>query len=315
MRVLIRGANGHTPLKVSDGTNFAQTLLNLGHVIVDDIDEGPEILICVDYERKAKRDIKVANERGIPTVLVINEPSVVQPDHSRESVRGMFDRVIEVGRPGSPSPFFPQTWQEMIFTEHRKLACVLVNADKWSFDPGGLYGLRLEAASRIGLIDTFGQGWGRPNWIRFAHRFADLAIRVRALQGINLSKARYMLSRPLNYGGAIEDKISTMSRYKVALVIENSFELVTEKFFDALFAGCVPVYVGRGLAEYGLPSSLAVSCEPDLDSILNGIEEAMRTDLRSHHKAISQFLSLESTIESWRADKAIRRTVDACLEH
>lgn len=314
MRVLLNGANGHTSLKDSDGTNFAQALLNLGHKIVGDIDEGPEIVICVDYARKAKRDLIVANAQGIPTVLVINEPSVVQPDHARESVRRMFNRVIEVGRPGSPSPFYPQTWQEMLLTEERRLACVLVNADKWSFDPGGLYDLRLEAASKTDLIDTFGHGWDRPNWIRLAHRFADLAIRVRARQGFDLSKARNMLSRPMNFGGAIDDKIATMSKYKVALVIENSFELVTEKFFDALFAGCVPVYVGRPLDEYGLPHTLAVSCEPDCDSILRGIEVAMRTDLRRHHRATSQFLSLESTIESWRADKAISRTVEACFE-
>ncbi|OGM93855.1 hypothetical protein A2524_00585 [Candidatus Wolfebacteria bacterium RIFOXYD12_FULL_48_21] len=55
------------------------------------------------------------------------------------------------------------------------------------------------------------------------------------------------------YRGTVEDKGETLARYKFAFCLENSiFEgNVTEKIFDALFAACVPVYLGApDIADY-----------------------------------------------------------------
>lgn len=55
------------------------------------------------------------------------------------------------------------------------------------------------------------------------------------------------------YKGSIEDKTHVLSQYKFAFCFENSiFEgYVTEKIFDVMFAGCVPVYCGApDIVEY-----------------------------------------------------------------
>lgn len=46
--------------------------------------------------------------------------------------------------------------------------------------------------------------------------------------------------------GPIEDKMITLRNYKFSLCFENAeFEgYVTEKIFDSLFAGCIPIYLG-----------------------------------------------------------------------
>jgi hypothetical protein len=49
-----------------------------------------------------------------------------------------------------------------------------------------------------------------------------------------------------NYLGPCEDKIKTMSRYKYAIVFENTADCYTsEKYWDAIQAGCVPLYRGE----------------------------------------------------------------------
>jgi hypothetical protein len=49
-----------------------------------------------------------------------------------------------------------------------------------------------------------------------------------------------------NYLGPCEDKIKTMSRYKYAIVFENTADCYTsEKYWDAKMAGCEPLYRGQ----------------------------------------------------------------------
>lgn len=48
------------------------------------------------------------------------------------------------------------------------------------------------------------------------------------------------------YRGTVDDKKETLSQYKFAFCLENSIfqGYVTEKIFDSMFAGCVPIYYG-----------------------------------------------------------------------
>lgn len=48
------------------------------------------------------------------------------------------------------------------------------------------------------------------------------------------------------YRGSVEDKHATLRQYRFSFCLENSvFEgYVTEKIFDVMFAGCVPIYCG-----------------------------------------------------------------------
>lgn len=65
-------------------------------------------------------------------------------------------------------------------------------------------------------IDIFGKGWG------YLERFKK------------------------NYFGVVEDKIKKLGEYKFCLVFENhkSPYYITEKIFDSLKAGCIPIYFG-----------------------------------------------------------------------
>ncbi len=60
------------------------------------------------------------------------------------------------------------------------------------------------------------------------------------------SYGRFLRNRRLAHDQGRATKLSVLSQYKFNLAYENSIETdyITEKFFDPLLAGCVPVYMG-----------------------------------------------------------------------
>ena len=96
-----------------------------------------------------------------------------------------------------------------------------------------LYSKRIDAVGSLApldAIDLYGRGWERW-WTRKAATPAYW--RHRAAIG-------------RSYRGACSSKMETLSRYRFSLCFENTTMLgyVTEKIFDCLYAGTVPVYLG-----------------------------------------------------------------------
>jgi hypothetical protein len=76
---------------------------------------------------------------------------------------------------------------------------------------------------------------GRTEYVRELMRYLDVDSYGRALQNRTLAE---------DHGR--ETKLATIARYRSTLACENSIadDYVTEKFFDPLIAGSVPVYLG-----------------------------------------------------------------------
>lgn len=139
--------------------------------------------------------------------------------------------------------FFPQPYQlkdcQLLNFNQKEFLAMVVNAktiDDWrkkiilklmyGFNVREIYSERLKAIkffAEKGNLDLFGFSWAQKNF----DKLTNLAIKKV-------------------YRGAVEDKLKTLKNYKFALCFENTiFEgYVTEKIFDALFAGCVPIYFG-----------------------------------------------------------------------
>lgn len=84
----------------------------------------------------------------------------------------------------------------------------------------------------------YGVGWDRINFnIKFIGRYLNRLI--------PLTKA---LAEPWPlYEGPVKNKLEVLSRYKFSICYENARDItgyITEKIFDSLAAGCVPIYWG-----------------------------------------------------------------------
>jgi hypothetical protein len=104
-----------------------------------------------------------------------------------------------------------------------------------------------------------------------------------------------------------------MAKFKVAVVIENSQEYMSEKFFDSLFARCIPVYVGAELEPFGIPDSLYVKAAPTRESVSKAISIALAMDYESWRSKVDAFLEDPQTRDKWDGKSATRRILELSL--
>lgn len=119
--------------------------------------------------------------------------------------------------------------------------CVMITANKSSRHPLELYSERKSTVrwferNRPGKLDLYGMGWERRLFegpLRPLNRLSPLT--------------RLFAEKFPSYRGPVDRKLPVLRKYKFAICYENAREIsgyITEKIFDALFAGCVPVYWG-----------------------------------------------------------------------
>lgn len=309
MKILFTGINHSTALSNANPISFTSVASQLGFERVFSLSEIPDIVVCIDFRRKDLSVIRSAKKLNIPVVLILAEPSVVIPEHANESILGEFDRLLQVGRASNSALVpWPQSWRDVQTDLNRLSAPVLINADKWSFIKGNNYWLRSAIIQDSPILDLYGPGWSRPQFIRLAHRIYDLLRAVKSRTKITFRGIEFLLIRPRNYRGEASDKIDVMSKYKVALVIENSNEYLSEKLFDAWFAGCIPVYVGPDTSKFGLSDSLVVKSGATVSELQGAIKTAMEMNHEVFLKNLEKFITSESA-QKWRSELILRETL------
>lgn len=185
--------------------------------------------------------------------------------------------------------FWPQARDEVdpdLWCRRDRDFLVMINSNKLPrlYDRE-LYTERVRAVEhfhRFGEIDLYG-----PNWDKSPRRLGKTwmpgFVRM-ALQ--RLSDLRYRLWRPPEYAAAAEahrgfaeSKPETLSRYDFALCFENMVleGWITEKLFDCLFVGTVPVYWGAPDIEEWVPR----------DCFVDMREFADYAELRSHLRGLT----------------------------
>lgn len=115
-----------------------------------------------------------------------------------------------------------------------------------------LYTERLRAVeffARTGEIDLYGRGWDEPPWLGRWTWVPYTLTRVRRALWPHWPRLRpdpLLAAARLVYRGSVRHKNQTLSEYAFSLCFENVplKGYITEKLFDCLFVGTVPVYLG-----------------------------------------------------------------------
>ena len=95
------------------------------------------------------------------------------------------------------------------------------------------------------------------------------------------------------YKGSVEDRLKKLSEYKFAITFENSAVpgFITERIFDAFYAGTIPIYLGAPNIEKYIPKNCFVdmrdfkNCE-ELRSFLKSLSDS---DIEIYRKNIQNF--------------------------
>ncbi len=136
----------------------------------------------------------------------------------------------------------PQSIKKTISSKE-KLCCVISGNKKIKYS-NELYSERLKVIEWFEEnhpedFDLYGTGWdevvfGKNRYINFILRRSILL------------RKKFATKRP-SYKGKVERKKPILEKYKFSICYENARNIsgyITEKIFDCLFAGCVPIYWG-----------------------------------------------------------------------
>ncbi|HUD46677.1 MAG TPA: glycosyltransferase family 10 [Candidatus Baltobacteraceae bacterium] len=125
--------------------------------------------------------------------------------------------------------------------------CVTIVSQKYSWHPRQLYSERVRAIrwferEHPSEFDLFGTNWDR---VYLPGILFPLNLLLQKFFYAKFPNA-FKVSRFPSYRGTVKSKNAVMRAYKFAIAYENAAfpGYVTEKIFDAFFAGCVPIYAG-----------------------------------------------------------------------
>lgn len=215
-------------------------------------------------------------------ILLRFEPRVVNPFSFLRHNEKKFDFIVDFGLRSSSALAWPQhpSMLKSNFNETnlRLQRFVLVNSNKFSSVSGEQYSLRKKLRLQSKEVDLFGHGWGNiPPLQKF--RMLVLGVIFGSLGGALpnwKAVSTWLLNDDVGLG-ALQDKIASMETYSFAIVIENESSYLSEKLFDALAAGCIPVYVGLDPLPPSL-EELVVRSKPTVHDLLAAMEKAKNRD-------------------------------------
>jgi len=254
-----------------------------------------------------------SNNHKIPKVLIRQEPRIVLPLTYMDKNTINFDHIIDIGKPKS-SPYTVLNWPQDLtsYLKNSKTKndrVVIVNSNLLSLGRGENYSLRRQAINNIKDLDLYGYQWNN-NLVRKLHTFfIELKKYTFKVRDLKIQGIKNYFRHFDNYLGEVEDKRMAISMYKYCLVIENSSEYLSEKIFDALLSGCIPIYIGPDLNSYEIPSFLYLQAQPNIGDIRSKINEAKKINYEEWRESLDIWLADPKTYENWSKDLFLSKII------
>lgn len=303
---------------------FEAVFLSNGHTICTaDMTEGADAIIAHSYSNVVRAYITRCKIPKDKRILVLWEPYVVETTRYKEKVLSEFGTIfapsVDWAELVKAHPFnWPQDeiLDGDVFTgwnlrEHRAL---MVQGNKFSARKGELYSLRRKIIIMLeqNKLDLFGTDWNKGFYF-------DIIKWVTSARKSNISQISYQSLYNLgkkysNYYGEIKNKNMTLSKYKIAIIIENSADFVSEKLFDAVRSGCVTVYIGPDLNRYKIPISSAIQLGINPKLISETIQILLeKSDIELEEIARSQRRSLQTVSQNWDNTRVLSKLASNML--
>ncbi|OFZ29753.1 MAG: hypothetical protein A2622_11075 [Bdellovibrionales bacterium RIFCSPHIGHO2_01_FULL_40_29] len=156
--------------------------------------------------------------------------------------------------------------------------CTLIAGAKSVKHPLELYSKRIEAIRWFEEHDPanfqfFGMGWSM-------HTF-NVPVLSKILNRLQFLRRAFAKQWP-SYHGSVVDKLTTLKKYKFSICYENAYGIpgyITEKIFDSLTAGCIPIYWGAPNVTDFIPQACFIdrtqfSSYEELNTFLHGMTES-----------------------------------------
>ncbi len=154
------------------------------------------------------------------------------------------------------------------------------------------YSLRIDAMAALakrGVVDLYGMGWNRW-WSREARW---------------LPYWRNLLTLKSIYQGPCASKFEVLQNYDFCLCFENMKMdgYITEKIFDCIYAGTIPLYLGAPDVLDYVPADVFVDCRayPTWDAMWDAVAAMSEADIEAMRLAGKRFLQSEMAKKFYHA--------------
>ncbi|MBU3583786.1 hypothetical protein ICN41_07245 [Polynucleobacter sp. 15G-AUS-farblos] len=182
----------------------------------------------------------------------------------------------------------------------RDLFCILIGSNRHANVPDAreLYSERVKAIrwfeeNALKDFALFGNGWMVPQ--KRQGKSGKWRYRLEKILPFLMGKAVFP-----SYQGSAKSKFEVLSKSRFCICYENAKDIpgyITEKLFDALFAGCVPIYWGEPQVESLVPAGCFIdfrqfaSSPNPYQKLYQYLSKMSEQDYISHQEAGRQFLA------------------------
>ena len=323
MRVRLIGHRGEPYMNTgSDGPwyEFTKELKSKGcEIVQDNFGTHIDLLIANSHSRKAIKESKRSNlGKNMKHLLLWEPPMIDYKRHQKSTLKQygiIWSPTINWAKSQNTRIFkWPQLPLEKQDESLEKWALrenksAMVLANKFSAFRGELYSLRRELGiktAKNSLMDLYGDKWNLNKTYSYRHYFGSL-IRT-PIWKISLKSWRYVGSQQKNYKGISQNKVETCRSYRIVVVLENSKDYISEKFFDAYASGAIVIYVGPSLKQFGIPDESAILVEPNVNSILRKILEITNLETKEQYEiSRSQQNNILSVSSDWYCNFVLKK--------
>lgn len=174
--------------------------------------------------------------------------------------------------------------------EAQKL-CVLISSNKTSNHHNELYSERLKVIkwfedNHPDEFDLYGMGWDH---FRTGDFFGKLVNKLPKVVD-NMLKTHFS-----TYKGRVFSKLEVLRKYRFSICYENVRDIpgyITEKIFDSLFSGCIPVYWGANNVEKYVPKECFVDKRnfQDIDDLYEYMFNFSKSDYLNFVEKLNSYI-------------------------
>ena len=255
---------------------------------------------------------------------------VITPGLAQDRVRGKFfigwpyQYHLNPGNPNEQDPSLEEVLQTRNLSNSvdmkewlsRPTTAVMIAANKVSPLRESNYNLRRQMARDVpsNLLEVYGDLWQGDLYSQIRHRIgvASFSIRNRSIPNPRGIFGGFLTKYPTAKGG-IKDKHKILMTSKYALAIENSSTTMSEKLFDTILNGAVPIYVGPSLWQLELPDDLAITHVNSPRELIDFLENVDLELIERILEAGRDFLSSENFLNNWRELSVYRQISDLVI--
>ena len=295
-----------------------------------------DYLISLNYSKSEYSSFIRSGGNSRHAALVLLEPEAVYPLQYRDRILRKYSLILRPGNPAryeklgefigwpyevnanplTPSRQGPSLKKVVLKNSrmglfefdnwiNRPQYITLINSNKVSASPVENYSLRRHFAHNIDskLLSVYGDLWNSTLWKKFRHRIEILFFSLIYGQIPSLRNTygqvfwRYPAAK-----GLIDDKHAVLQKTKFNIVIENDPSYVSEKIFDSMINGCIPLYLGPSISNDLIPFNTYINLPVQPQQLIDSLQSIESEEIEAILNSIHGFVrsSLFTTI--WEKD-------------